>query len=95
LEEKCVFEFYEGKNFSGFEVYDSIQKANTLYQCVLKCASEQISKGCAAVLKSHEMCLLFKRNSTARMFRKLDTSYFGELVYCESKFAGNDLNAAN
>ncbi|XP_003375969.1 putative PAN domain protein [Trichinella spiralis] len=79
LEEKCVFEFYEGKNFSGFEVYDSIQKANTLYQCVLKCASEQISKGCAAVLKSHEMCLLFKRNSTARMFRKLDTSYFGEL----------------
>ncbi|KAL1237569.1 ATP phosphoribosyltransferase regulatory subunit [Trichinella spiralis] len=95
LEEKCVFEFYEGKNFSGFEVYDSIQKANTLYQCVLKCASEQISKGCAAVLKSHEMCLLFKRNSTARMFRKLDTSYFGELLYCESKFAGNDLNAAN
>ncbi|KRX62247.1 hypothetical protein T09_12651, partial [Trichinella sp. T9] len=83
LEEKCVFEFYDSKNFSGFEVYDNIQKANALYQCVLKCASEQISKGCAAVLKSQQICLFFKRNSTARMFKKLNSSYFGELLYCE------------
>ncbi|KRY56753.1 hypothetical protein T03_7449, partial [Trichinella britovi] len=93
LEEKCVFEFYDSKNFSGFVVYDNIPRANAFYQCVLKCASEQISKGCAAVLKSQQICLFFKRNSTARIFRKLSSSYFAELLYCESQFAGNALNA--
>ncbi|KAL1237773.1 Olfactory receptor [Trichinella pseudospiralis] len=29
------------------------------------------------------------RNSTARIFRKLENSYFLEMLYCESKFAGN------
>ncbi|KRX24543.1 hypothetical protein T07_7375 [Trichinella nelsoni] len=95
LEEKCVFEFYDSRNFSGFEVYDNILRANAFYQCVLKCASEQISKGCAAVLKSHHICLFFKRNSTTRIFRKLSSSYFAELLYCESKFAGNASNAIN
>ncbi|KRX62461.1 hypothetical protein T06_15712 [Trichinella sp. T6] len=79
LEEKCVFEFYDSRNFSGFVVYDYIPSANAFYQCVLKCASEQISKGCAAVLKSQQICLFFKRNSTARIFRKLSTCIYMEL----------------
>ncbi|KAL1237779.1 Cell division protein FtsA [Trichinella pseudospiralis] len=32
------------------------------------------------------------RNSTARIFRKLENSYFAEMLYCESKFSGNTLN---
>ncbi|KRY12722.1 hypothetical protein T12_517 [Trichinella patagoniensis] len=91
LEEKCVFEFYDSKNFSGFVVYDNIPRANAFYQCVLKCASEQISKGCAAVLKSQQICLFFKRNSTARIFRKLSSSYFAELLYCESHYINSNV----
>ncbi|KRZ76865.1 hypothetical protein T10_7903 [Trichinella papuae] len=92
LEEMCVFESYKSNHISGFAVYDNILKANSGYQCILKCASEQISKGCAAVHKSRERCLFFRRNSTARIFRKLGSSYFTELLFCESKFAGNTLD---
>ncbi|KRZ14936.1 hypothetical protein T11_651 [Trichinella zimbabwensis] len=84
LEEMCVFESYDSNHISSFAVYENILKANSLYECILKCASEQISEGCAAVHKSQEGCLFFRRNSTARIFRKLGTSYFAELLYCES-----------
>ncbi|KRY77254.1 Myb-binding protein 1A-like protein [Trichinella pseudospiralis] len=89
LEEMCVFESYANHYFSGFAVYDNIPKSSSGYHCILKCASEQISKGCAAVHKSQERCMFFRRNSTARIFRKLENSYFLEMLYCESKFAGN------
>ncbi|KRZ68659.1 hypothetical protein T10_4853, partial [Trichinella papuae] len=92
LEEMCLFEFYDSNHISGFAVYDNIFEANLLYECILKCSSEQISKGCAAVHKSQERCMFFKRNSTARIFRKLGSSYFLELLFCESKFAGNTLD---
>ncbi|KRZ79675.1 hypothetical protein T10_6670 [Trichinella papuae] len=92
LEEMCVFESYNSNHISGFAIYDNILKAISLYQCILKCASEQISKGCAAVHKSQEGCLFFRRNSAARIFRKLGSSYFAELLFCESKFARNTLD---
>ncbi|KRZ14827.1 hypothetical protein T11_16641 [Trichinella zimbabwensis] len=92
LEETCVFESYNSNHISGFAVYDNILQAISLYQCILKCASEQISKGCAAVHKSQEGCLFFRRNSAARIFRKLGSSYFAELLFCESKFARNILD---
>ncbi|KRZ42404.1 hypothetical protein T4C_10115 [Trichinella pseudospiralis] len=85
LEEMCVFESYANHYFSGFAVYDNIPKSSSGYHCILKCASEQISKGCAAVHKSQERCMFFRRNSTARIFRKLENSYFAEMLYCESK----------
>ncbi|KRZ33255.1 hypothetical protein T4B_11094 [Trichinella pseudospiralis] len=92
LEEMCVFEFCDSSHISGFTVYDNIFQANSLYRCILKCASEQISKGCAAVHKSQERCMFFRKNSTARIFRKLENSYFAEMLYCESKFARNTLD---